>query len=955
VLGQQASLLERQLAQEERGVEEARARVEGSMAEQAEAKAAADDLLASKAVAQAEHRAAQEEAARLAQSSEKAQLLAAKLRVQLKAAQSCSSTKTLQRLQEQLRGAEGEAGQQEQALQEAAAEVEHLCAREAELTAEVGRLGRAVEATSNLRALAAALSSAQARRDRAATHLQEAQQEQQRSSDRLAAAEAAAAVGAAAALEDEAKLQGAAATIARFQQQQSALQGEAQQAASRLQAVRRRQYECMALVQEVQARLAATTKQLAELEGQASSAAQGSGHGRVGRQSSDQAVKALAEACAEGTFHGRLHSVVRLVPSEAKAAGTAVHAALRQCINLASCLVVANRSTALRVVHHFERHRVGLATCMILAELQQHRGHSRRQHGGHAGTHPGMRPLPECVEANPRVPGSAALVEHLLGSWWLVPDRESALAAMKRDRSGAPAAGSIRPGRHLVTPAGEVFKADGEVVGSQPQAPHLRPYLLGPHYAPVGGPADAPEGVPAEELEAEQRHLRQQVETLRGQEAEAGQHAEEALAQAEQAAAELAGLQHTQRECSRHLEAAQQLHEQLQAAGLATGADGRLKQLERAVHATRRQQTDAAAAVQAAGVDLADAEGQRSAAQQAYEAGMSCSQHGSKLLAADKELEAVRLQLRAAQERQAGAKGALAALERLRHQARIARRAAEEAEGRAERLQRRVEELGRGAGSNQQQADKLAGALEALRQRSSRVESEWRAAVRRHEAATRGCQEQRAALRQHQEQQRKLGQQLQHVRAQLAAAGPGDDDVADRSPERQAASTQRSSSDGSDPGDTRQQQRRRLVRQGSTGGSSMEEAEGSAHRSPLGAAAPRSKRRPALPCTDDEHTTAASKFGSQQVGSKKGRARRASRRARLVRGTSSGSDTEGSDFEIQAAPARGRRAAGATRAARPASTASAAWSEAAVAAALLDLEGREHELRVGSAAGRGVG
>lgn len=105
--------------------------------------------------------------------------------------------------------------------------------------------------------------------------------------------------------------------------------------------------------------------------------------------------------------------------------------------------MVADRPTAQAVVGHYRQHRVGVASCRILQELSQ-----PAVAAAAASSSDGMRPLAGCLEARPDVAGAAALLQALLPNWWLAPDRQAALAAVRRDRQG----GSGTRRRSIVTP-----------------------------------------------------------------------------------------------------------------------------------------------------------------------------------------------------------------------------------------------------------------------------------------------------------------------------------------------------------------------------------------------------------------------------------------------------------------------------------------------------------------------
>lgn len=74
------------------------------------------------------------------------------------------------------------------------------------------------------------------------------------------------------------------------------------------------------------------------------------------------------------------------------------------------------------------------------------------------------------------IPGAASLIPFLLTGWYLAPTAAIAAEALEQDRS-LPYAQR----RNLVTPAGDLFKADGEVVGRVKVGPlgdPLQPYFV---------------------------------------------------------------------------------------------------------------------------------------------------------------------------------------------------------------------------------------------------------------------------------------------------------------------------------------------------------------------------------------------------------------------------------------------------------------------------------------------
>lgn len=110
MLGQQAGLLQRQLAAMQARGSDLEAAVAQQSSEQAVAKSAADELLGRKTAAAKELRQAERGQARLAQAAAAGQLRAAKLRVQLKAAEAAAAGSGAASMGQQLRRTAAEAG-----------------------------------------------------------------------------------------------------------------------------------------------------------------------------------------------------------------------------------------------------------------------------------------------------------------------------------------------------------------------------------------------------------------------------------------------------------------------------------------------------------------------------------------------------------------------------------------------------------------------------------------------------------------------------------------------------------------------------------------------------------------------------------------------------------------------------------------------------------------------------
>ena len=210
-------------------------------------------------------------------------------------------------------------------------------------------------------------------------------------------------------------------------------------------------------------------------------------------------------------FFGRLCNVLS-VP--APNAVVAVNAVLAELCHLPTTLVVADRTAAYDTLAAFRSARAGTVVCKVLSELQgqqqqqsQQQGHGypqqqQQQHqlqqvvvlpGGVSG-----RLLEAAIVASSE--GLGGLVHSLLGGWALVRDRSEAmqvLSAQRQQQGGNARGGGSGSGGggggggqgrawSLVTPSGEVFKADGEIVAklrNQPagggRPPSEGPYDLG--------------------------------------------------------------------------------------------------------------------------------------------------------------------------------------------------------------------------------------------------------------------------------------------------------------------------------------------------------------------------------------------------------------------------------------------------------------------------------------------
>eukprot|EP00775_Hariotina_reticulata_P009969 gene9969-10123_t len=122
-----------------------------------------------------------------------------------------------------------------------------------------------------------------------------------------------------------------------------------------------------------------------------------------------------------GTFYGRLCSVAAVKDPEA---AVAVNAALQEVSNLHSMMIVSDRPTANAVIGHFRQHRVGTVQCKILSEMQ---GIKQAAACSSVSNNASNKPLLSCVDVGDEsTRGLPELLQQLLGTWFLVEDREVA-------------------------------------------------------------------------------------------------------------------------------------------------------------------------------------------------------------------------------------------------------------------------------------------------------------------------------------------------------------------------------------------------------------------------------------------------------------------------------------------------------------------------------------------------
>ncbi|DBA79041.1 TPA: hypothetical protein ACH3X1_008903 [Trebouxia sp. C0004] len=215
-------------------------------------------------------------------------------------------------------------------------------------------------------------------------------------------------------------------------------------------------------------------------------------------------LKQSQQGRLQGTFFGRLQSLAVVPASEDE---VAVNAVLRELCSLANCLVVSDRRTAAEVVSHFREHKVGTANCKITAELTKH-----DRMGAMLNGEQGVRPLIALVQVH--VPQAQCVFTSMLNSWYLVKDRHTAVRLIARD--GKKLGSSRFAARNLVTKQGELFKADGEVVGMgrAGQGSSKQAYALGQTVTTSGYMLQATQADPQYIQELEQRLQQHQSDTI---------------------------------------------------------------------------------------------------------------------------------------------------------------------------------------------------------------------------------------------------------------------------------------------------------------------------------------------------------------------------------------------------------------------------------------------------------
>jgi chromosome segregation ATPase len=255
--------------------------------------------------------------------------------------------------------------------------------------------------------------------------------------------------------------------------------------------------------------------------------------GSSSRQSVDAAVAALAQQAQQddlnpltSAFHGRIHSVLRVLAPQAT---TAANAVLLEKCNPASTLVTSTRTAAEVVVGYFKDNKVGVASCNVLEELSGTNSNnngtrSNSNSSGKAvsstasaaskllapvlnGTPGALCPLSSLIQANTKIPGSSVLSADMFSNWYVISDPLAAAKVREQENKDAAAAAAransggnnkkknqkkrmnqpnVR--RNLVTLCGSVFKSDGEICA--PKDPTFikskEKYLLGSSFVDIG-------------------------------------------------------------------------------------------------------------------------------------------------------------------------------------------------------------------------------------------------------------------------------------------------------------------------------------------------------------------------------------------------------------------------------------------------------------------------------------
>lgn len=261
-----------------------------------------------------------------------------------------------------------------------------LKAKEAAAEQKVRQLRMDVTAAPG--SLTAELTAAQQAVDAARSAHAAARQSQEQHAAQTSALEAELAAALAAAAAQQERQQEAAWQVEQLRKQLQESAQLAVEAQARLQAAQQGHVSMLAAAQEAQAALAAAEAELEDLERQLAGPQRAehghrdtAGSAAPSRQTPDQAVAALAASCSPGTFHGRLHSVLRLTPqgpSQGQGRGSgsvaiAVNAALLELCNPV-------RASGLACSGRGQRGRTPAATCSDLLLPDVHKAQVPAHH-----------------------------------------------------------------------------------------------------------------------------------------------------------------------------------------------------------------------------------------------------------------------------------------------------------------------------------------------------------------------------------------------------------------------------------------------------------------------------------------------------------------------------------------------------------------------------------------------
>jgi chromosome segregation ATPase len=174
-------------------------------------------------------------------------------------------------------------------------------------------------------------------------------------------------------------------------------------------------------------------------------------------------------------FLGRLCNILQGTKGQASYL-IAANAALAEACHLPTTMVVKDRASAYSAVNAFQASKAGSINCKILDELVTPSPQDLLAADGRIQLPDGSFgiALEAVVGADPQRFSPADLHRHqclvhgLLSGWAVVKDREAATRIISAQRSGVDPRWNNKRGRmrpwNLVTLAGEVFKADGEIV-----------------------------------------------------------------------------------------------------------------------------------------------------------------------------------------------------------------------------------------------------------------------------------------------------------------------------------------------------------------------------------------------------------------------------------------------------------------------------------------------------------